>query len=65
MKCSFCKKKIALIHCKWCTNLFCTQCQLPEIHSCNQQEKVLESAKKILEIDLMKNKVIPKKPGIL
>ena len=62
VRCGFCKKKTGVpITCKACSLELCTRCIDLSIHECKKIENAVNEKKKILEDNLMKNKINNKK----
>jgi len=49
-KCDHCKKKTSLLSfdCKCHYKILCTNCKLPEIHSCNRIDEFKKEAKELI-----------------
>ena len=62
MKCLCCSKKPAILNCKQCSHVYCTNCIQLETHKCSSLEKyILAERKKLKEsLPVIKaSKVIP------
>lgn len=47
--------------CKFCETKYCLSCLMPEIHKCENIDKLKESCKLQLEKDLVNNKCVKRK----